>query len=285
MKYVAHKKGTVSGKLLILFFMICAFLTTAPIPGMADTGEDFTSYRIDPGEYYFVPLELNQGEGLYSRFHITYGEGIYFFIVDQDGHDDIMGGGQAQTGYEENIYYADDGKWYYVSFIALHSSTWYVWFSKVSGAPLAGSSATIEGHVRKDTDGPLILDFVVPEGNISRTIEVQYHVRDLGFPIVKVSLYANETIVVSVDDPPQEHYTNGFDVSGVLIWDTRLQDSGRFVLKVVAIDGLGHVGTSSTVTREVTNGFWDYTENWALVGGFFMFAALAVCYCAMKRGS
>lgn len=262
-----QSKGNYLAKFILCALVVFFLVFCGPGEVKADSGEDIESLRIDPGEYHNVSLHLAQGEVLYARFRITNGEGIYFFIVDQDSQDEIMAGREALTRHNEQTYPAQEARWNLVIFIAPHDSTWYVWFSKVSGDPFADSAATIEGHVRRDIDGPVILETNIPDGILTGSIEVSFRVRDAGFFIDMVELLANDTVVATstVLDFSQTHDINGFEAEGVLLWDTTRNENSVYVLKVVAYDVWHHVSESAGVMRTVNNGFWDYPTNRLIV--------------------
>jgi hypothetical protein len=250
---VHFMKGTKTMmKNCVILLCIFVFFSPLTIPVAADSNGDFNE-RINPGMYKVVSFQLGNREAIYTRFHITYGPGIYFFIVDQDGYDDIMAGREASTRYEENTYESEDGQWYYVGFEAPHDSTWYVWWSKASGAPYSGSAATIEGHARKDTSPPQILSFNVPNGPLSGAVLIEYEVRDLGFPISRIDLLVNGSVVVTNNDPENNHFTTGFEVEDAFRWNSNTIENGNYTISIRAQDAIGHQGESAPKQLSIEN--------------------------------
>jgi hypothetical protein len=256
-----------SRAVILCALVVCFLVFSGPGEVMADPGEDFESLTIEPGEYHNVSLHLVQGEVLYARFRIIDGEGIYFFIVDQDGQDAIMNGSEPTTRYEEQAYQAQGVQLKMALFFAPHDSTWYVWFSKMSGDPYADSVVTIEGHVGKDVDGPVILDTHIPDGSLAGTVEVSFRVRDVGIYINAVKLLANDTVVATLSSLvlSQTEDINGFEAEDILLWDTTRNENSVYVLKVVAYDVWDHDSESAEVMRTVNNGVWDYPVNTQIV--------------------
>jgi hypothetical protein len=252
---------------ILCALVVCCLVVSGPVEVKAEVVEDLETITIDPGEYHNVSLYLAQDEILYARFRITNGEGIYFFIVDQDGQDAIMNGSEPTTRYEEHTYPAQEARLNIVFFFATHDSTWYAWFSKVSGDPFADSAATIEGRVGRDIDGPVILETHIPDGPLTGTVEVSFSVRDDGFSINNVKLLANDTVVATLSslDLSQTENISGSEVEGVLSWDTTRNENSVYVLKVVAYDTWSHTSESAGVLRTVNNGFWDYPTNRMIV--------------------
>jgi hypothetical protein len=221
---------------ILCALVVCCLVVSGPVEVKAEVVEDLETITIDPGEYHNVSLYLAQDEILYARFRITNGEGIYFFIVDQDGQDAIMNGSEPTTRYEEHTHPAQEARLNIVFFFATHDSTWYAWFSKVSGDPFADSAATIEGRVGRDIDGPVILETHIPDGPLTGTVEVSFSVRD-----------------------------DGFSINNVKLRDTTRNENSVYVLKVVAYDTWSHTSESAGVLRTVNNGFWDYPTNRMIV--------------------
>lgn len=238
--------------LILAFLLSLVSVSFVKTDSVADFPLDFVQ-RVDPGGRFHRSFELDGGMALYARFHITYGPGIYFFIVDQDGHDDIMAGTPASTVYREDTYSADDGQWYYVEFQVPHQSTWHVWWSKYSGAPSSDQAATIEGHVRIDIEGPEIIEFGANKMNLSGSTEIKFDLIDRGYPISRIGVFANDTQLLSIDEPDYDHYITGFRVSGSIAWDTAKWEDGTYVLRIVAWDSLGH-RSESIQTVYVKNG-------------------------------
>ena len=260
-------KGNYLAKFILCAWVVCFLVFSGPGEVKADIVEDIESLTIEPGEYHNVSLYLTQDELLYARFRITNGEGIYFFIVDQEGQDAIMNGSEPTTRYEERTILAAEAQLHMVFFRVPHDSTWYVWFSKVSGVPYADSAATIEGRVGRDLDGPIILETHIPDGPLTGTINVSFRVRDEGFFVYWVELLANDTVVAGTADYHQTLDINGSEMEGVLFWDTTRYENSVYVLKVVAYDAwsANHVSETAGVIRTVSNGFWDYLVNRQIV--------------------
>ena len=135
----------IAGFLIVIMFLVWC------VPVRANTGYD-VDVKVDSGEVKYYSFDLAEGNGLYGRFRINYGQQIHFFIVDQDGHQAIESGTAASTAYLEKTYDRNNGSWYSWRFIATHNSTWYVYFSKAFGAPVTAETVSLEGYVRQDTD-------------------------------------------------------------------------------------------------------------------------------------
>jgi len=229
-----------------------------PFEVKADVIEDFETLRIEPGEFHNVSLYLAQDEFLYCRFRIIDGNGIYFFIVDQEGQDAIINGSTPATKYKEKTYRAEDDQLNLVYFHVPHDSTWYVWFSKLSGVPYADSAVSIEGRIGRDFENPVIIDVNFPDGPWSGYIYVSFRIRDDGGLISKVELHANGTCVAVEYDYSETHDISGVEVEGVIRWDTRRRENSIYAVKLVAYDVPGCVCESAEVLRIVNNGILDF---------------------------
>jgi hypothetical protein len=178
MRRLSQYKGLLSlGTLILLFVSLSA------VPVAADPGESFTYMTVNPDEDYTVNFTLAAGGCIYARCRIIYGVGIHFFLVDQEGQNNLTSGHAPQAVYNETTFLANNSQWGYVSFRAPYNSTWYAWFPKATGVPLADTPVTIEGYIREDTDGPSIEEFSFPIIGRSDVIEFQYSVSDQGHPI------------------------------------------------------------------------------------------------------
>lgn len=253
MRRLSQYKG-----LLSLGTLILLFVSFSAVPVAADPGESFTYMTINPGEHYTVNFTLAPGECIYARCRIIYGVGIYFFIIDQAGQNDLNSGHAPQTVYNETTFLANNSQWGYVSFRAPYNSTWYVWFSKATGVPLADTPVTIEGYVRKDTDGPSIVAFDIPWDHPPGVLEFQYSVFDQGHPIQAVKLLVNGTAVDTVVNPEQTNSSAGFEANGTLSWNTWSYAGGLSNVTLVAYDSLGHSTSSGGWEMQVGNPFWEY---------------------------
>lgn len=238
--------------------LILLFVSFSVDPVAADPGESFTYMTINPGDHYTVNFTLAKGDCIYARCRIIYGVGIYFFIVDQAGQNDISSGHAPHAVYNETTFLANSSQWGYVSFRAPYNSTWYVWFSKATGVPLADTPVTIEGYVRKDTDGPSVEDFSFPlYDHPTGVFEFHYSVIDQGHPIQAVKLQVNGTPVDTDTSPAQTNSSAGFEANGTLSWSTWSYASGLYNVTLVAYDSLGHSTTLRGLYVQIANPYWS----------------------------
>lgn len=224
---------------LIIAGIFCLIAIAPIIPIVnADTGFEIDSVTIDAYETKCYSFELAENDGLYGRFRINYGDEIYFFIVDQNGHQEILSGKEASTGYLEKVYQRNNGEWHEWRFIAPHSSTWYVYYSKALFAPVSGETVCIEGYVKQDTDAPWLI-VSLPEGNLTGTITITVQAGDEGFPISGISLY--------IDGVREKQYSlqDKMQISTKIAWDTSGYDEGEHSLTIQVWDQLGHSSSHS----------------------------------------
>jgi hypothetical protein len=228
-------------RIVVIVAILCLACPLSLAKGVkADAGYEIDSIRIEAGETKVYSFVLSEGDGLYGSFRINYGEQIYFFIVDQDGHDEIRSGTSASTGYLEKTYARNDGKWYDWRFIAPHQSTWYVYYSKAYFAPVSGETVSIEGYAKQDTDSPTLW-VNIPEGNLTGSVTITVQARDEGFPISGLNLYVDGARV------KQFSFQDNKQISTQITWDTSGYEEGEHSVTTQVWDQLGHAASYSEI--------------------------------------
>lgn len=232
------RKEMVSRTLILILLA----LGLSPIAGVtAGPRDSIDSERIDLGESYFHPFSLKEGEGIFGEFRILYGEQVYFFIVDENGHEDIQSFREASTGYLENTYERKNGTWHEWRFIAPHESTWYVYFSKAWLAPVSAETVCIEGFIERDTEAPFVI-FEIPAGNLTGVVTLRVTAIDNGFPIKGTSIYVDGNLDSSYSF---EEDSKSWEFN--LNWDTSGYENGEHLLEVRVWDDVDNVGSYQQV--------------------------------------
>ncbi len=217
----------------------------------ATTMYNETDYAVNAYTYAFFAVDLQSGEGMGGWFRITVGDGIYFFIVNQEGHDEIQESGTASNPQLESDYISDDGRWYYWNFITPTTDTWYVYFSKAWGTTFAGIDGTLDIIIRKDTEPPVVHAQNLPN-SVSGDIVIEYQAVDDCFPVEKVEFYVDFELIETDYNPNTD---SGYIFDGQFTWHTTNWENGNYTISFRAYDTLNHASVHYVLgTTEVLNG-------------------------------
>ncbi|MHA1907513.1 MAG: hypothetical protein ACW98Y_09490 [Candidatus Thorarchaeota archaeon] len=220
--------------------MITLFILSGRNPVRADTGYNINE-TIAPYTYQYWQFSLQQGDGIYSHFRITSGNDVYFFITDQEGHNDVQATGETSRVYKSHTFQVEGGIQHYWNYTIPQADTWYVYFSKALWAPVDALEVTVVGVIREDTDPPITSIQVNNANNLTGSVIIVFSAVDSGFPISSISLYIDNEIEATSFNNNQ---VNGLSYSDTFEWDTRTTSNGVHEVKIDAWDALNHRQTS-----------------------------------------
>ena len=136
--------------LLLFIGLVLPVLVTAAVP-RNQTGhhpELDVDEWIDGYDWYYVYMNLDDGDTIYVEIEVTSGTEIDFFICDQENYD-IWASYRSATGYRSR----EDVGSISTSYTVSSSGTWYAVFINSDSV----TSKRIEGYV--GTTNPLLADF------------------------------------------------------------------------------------------------------------------------------
>lgn len=163
--------------------------------------------------------------------------------------------------------------WWYDTFIAEDTDTWYVYFSKAYGSGAdTGINVELDIVIRTETDRPVFDSVSTLPETVSASVAVSFSVSDDCFPIDRVELLVDGQVIATSENTEVSR-----SYEGALTWSTWFRD-GVHNVTLIVYDTFGRASLPYDLGQVTVDNM-----NWYILGVIGIIVIIVICWRVSKK--